>query len=174
MICERCRKRLATLKYTEVVDGKAYARNICDMCLRDLQDDASSGFEIGGDAPSPKHTAAAPVASPVTDLATTSDAVCSVCGTRLSEAVQSRRVGSAACYAEFREALEPVLRSRHPALIHRGKAPGQHSGPEGVLRQLQTKRALLRSALKMENYEEAAALRDEIGSLEAALKPGQN
>ncbi len=165
---------MATLKYTEVVDGKAYARNICDMCLRDLQGDAAIGFELGGDAPSPKHMGGEAQASPVTDLAPTSDSVCSVCGTRLSEAMQTGRVGSAACYAEFRSQLEPLLRSKHPALIHRGKAPGQHAGQDSVLRQLQTKRALLRSALKMENYEEAAALRDDINTLEAALKPGHN
>ena len=38
--------------------------------------------------------------------------------------------------------------------------------------QLQTKRALLRSALKTENYEDAAKLRDEIKGLESALNAG--
>jgi protein-arginine kinase activator protein McsA len=39
---------------------------------------------------------------------------------------------------------------------------------------LQTKRALLRSVLRAENYEEAARLRDEIQSLETGLNMAES
>lgn len=172
MICERCRMRLATLKYTEVINGKAMTRNICETCLREIQGDAAVGFEMAGDAPGPKGVFAETPAEPEVASASVSvvpDKSCDFCGTKLSEVLQTGRVGSAACYEVFRVELEPVLREQHTAAAHRGKTPHETDKREHLRRELQSKRGMMRSALRTENYEEAARLRDAIRAIEESL-----
>jgi protein arginine kinase activator len=172
MICERCRMRLATLKYTEVINGQAMTRNICETCLKEIQGDAAAGFEMAGQAPSPKGifaeaaAEAKPVAASVTVVP---DKSCDFCGTKLSEVLRTGTVGSAACYEEFRAELEPVLREQQVAVMHRGKSPHVTDKREHMRRDLQSKRGMMRSALRTENYEEAARLRDAIRGIEESL-----
>jgi len=164
MLCQKCHKSLATVRYAEVVDGKVTDLNVCPECLARLQS-APSGFELAGAAPTPKRLAAIREAQePVTPAL-----VCRTCGLEVQRALRTNRVGCNSCYATFAEPIEAVLRGLHGALRHRGKVPRVDDRREQVRTQLQTKRALLRSILKMENYEEAAVLRDEIKALEEAL-----
>jgi len=165
VLCERCHKSLATLKYTEVVNGTAHERNICEQCLTALQGDGGSGFEVSGSAPAPKRRRAAESNVDVVR----SGAACTTCGASLREILKSGRVGCHDCYEQFYDEIEPLLVSRHTALRHRGKAPHHDEDRAKYRHELQSKRALLRSALKMESYEEAAVLRDEIRTLEASL-----
>ena len=65
--------------------------------------------------------------------------------------------------------LEAAVRGLQGALHHRGRSPRADDSRDRIRADLQTKRALLRSALKTENYEEAAILRDTIRTLEAQL-----
>ncbi len=168
MLCERCHKRLATLRYSEVIDGKAIARSICQNCLNEIQNDASTGFEMSGAAPAPRHDLFQRMA---TDRLAR-HIVCSSCGLELADALQGGILGCPVCYDSFDDHLPNVLRGIQPGLRHRGKIPSRDASREQLHMQLQTKRALLRSALKTENYEDAARLRDEIRSLESALNAG--
>ena len=168
MLCERCHKRLATLRYSEVIDGKAIARSICQNCLNEIQGDASTGFEMSGAAPPPRHDLLQRVA---TDRLAR-HIVCSACGLQLAEGLQRGILGCPVCYDSFADHLPNVLRGIQPGLRHRGKMPSRDASREQLHMQLQTKRALLRSALKTENYEDAARLRDEIKGLELTLNSG--
>ena len=155
MICERCRMRLATLKYTEVINGKAMTRNICETCLKEIQGDAAAGFEMAGDAPSPKGVfaeVAAEAKPATTGVSVVPDKSCDFCGTKLSDVLRTGMVGSAACYEVFRTELEPVLREQHVAMLHRGKSPHVTDEREHLRRDLQSKRGMLRSALRSEDY----------------------
>lgn len=165
MLCERCHKRSATLRYSEVIDGKAIARNICETCRRDIEGNASLGFEMSGAAPAPR-----PEYFPrFTGDTAPRHVSCPSCGTELAEALKTGRVGCGLCYDTFAEQFGPVLRSVHPSLIHRGRTPRRDDTRERLLMDLQSRRALLRSALKTESFEDAAVLRDEIKRLEASL-----
>lgn len=165
MLCERCHKNLATLKYTEVVNGTAHMRDICAKCLDELDGDAESGFEVSGSAPAPRRR-------PTGDAASDSEkgsVVCTQCGAPLRDILKTGRIGCPACYTQFADELEPVLISRHPALRHRGKTPHEQEDRTRLREELRKRRAMLRSALKMESYEDAAVLRDEIQGLEDSL-----
>jgi protein arginine kinase activator len=94
---------------------------------------------------------------------------CSTCGTLLSEVVEGHRVGCARCYESFGSQIESILYGLHRALRHKGKAFRVDDTRARVRSDLETKRALLRTVLDAENYEEAAALRDEIRCLEEGL-----
>ncbi len=168
MLCERCHKRLATLRYSEVIDGKAIVRNICQGCLTDIEGNASTGFEMSGTAPTPRNELFERMA---TDRVAR-HIVCSACGLALADALHGGLMGCPVCYDSFDEHLLSVVRGMQPGLRHRGKTPVRDTTREQLHMQLQTKRALLRSALKTENYEDAARLRDEIKGLESNLNAG--
>ena len=165
MLCERCHKNLATLKYTEVVNGSAHMRDICASCLEDLNGDAESGFEVSGSAPAPRRRPPRETASE----SVKGSVVCTQCGAPLRDILKTGNIGCPACYTQFAEEIEPILISRHPALRHRGKTPHEQDDRTRLREELRKRRAMLRSALKMESYEEAAVLRDEIQQLEDSL-----
>jgi protein arginine kinase activator len=164
MLCQKCHKNLATIRYAEVVDGKVTDLNVCPTCLSKLQNATSGGFELAPSVPSPKRAALRESAEK-----TATAVVCRECGTELQQALKTNRVGCRSCYGRFAEPLDTVLRNLHGGLRHRGKVPRVDDSRERVRAQIQSKRALLRSSLKMENYEAAAILRDEIRSLEEEL-----
>jgi protein arginine kinase activator len=165
MICQKCHKNTARLRYAEVVDGKVTELHVCESCLQKLQGMPSAGFELSGQAPSPTRF------KWMVDAAQRGETSrsCGSCGAKLSQVLNAGAAGCAACYEEFGEELEPVLRELHFSLRHWGKTPTVSDGDEQRRSDLQTKRSLLRSALQMENYEEAAQLRDAIRSLEEDL-----
>lgn len=166
MLCQRCHKNLATMRYAEVVDGKVSEQHLCSDCMANQQAEGASGFELSGAAPTPSMRQIA-VGAPTAPFA---PRTCRACGTEWQEVVESGRVGCSVCYESFVDQLEPVLREMHFALRHRGKVPHRDDVREQMRADLQTKRALLRSALKTENYEEAAKLRDGIRSIEDSLR----
>lgn len=167
MLCQKCHKSLATVRYAEVIDGKVTDLNVCPECLARLQS-AATGFELAGSAPSPKRLSAVRESEEPAAAAL----VCRSCGMELQRALRVNKLGCPSCYGSFEEPVETVLRGLHGALRHRGKVPRVDDRREQVRTQLQTRRALLRSILKMEKYEEAAVLRDEIKALEEALGAG--
>ena len=167
MLCQRCHKNLASVRYAEVVDGKVTDLHLCQECLSRQQADVAAGFELAGSAPTPKRRPA-PGSRLFSD---TPDArvACRGCGINLHQVLTTGRVGCAVCYESFGIQLEAAVRGLQGALHHRGRSPRVDDSRELIRAGLQTKRALLRSALKTENYEEAATLRDTIRTLEAQL-----
>lgn len=169
MLCQRCHKNLATVRYAEVVDGKVTDLHFCSDCLLRHQESSQTGFELSGPAPAPRHTPAQESGGQQSD-SVVAQRTCSSCGMLLKHAVKTGQVGCSQCYSEFADDLEPMLRAAHTAMRHRGKAPHRDDAREALRAELQTKRALLRTALKMENYEEAAVLRDEIKALDTGMR----
>jgi protein arginine kinase activator len=164
VICERCNKKLATLKFTEVVKGKAILRNICETCMNELQGNPSAAFEMTG-APAAK----VPIVSRRESAPAAAQRECPSCGIALREVAHAGRLGCAECLSAFSGLIEPMVRSLHFAPQHQGKVPQADDSREQLRVDLRSKRALLRTALKMENYEEAAVLRDNIRTLESKL-----
>ncbi|MBI5095577.1 MAG: UvrB/UvrC motif-containing protein [Candidatus Hydrogenedentes bacterium] len=163
MLCQMCHKNLSTVRYAEVVSGKVTDVHLCADCLARYQQNESTGFGLAaGTIPSP-------MSSPPSFDTVIPSRACPSCGTDMTEVLNRGRAGCSVCYESFGEQLDPVLRGLHFALVHRGKIPRQTDSRARARADLQKKRALLRSSLKLENYEEAASLRDEIKTLEESL-----
>ncbi|MBI4557207.1 MAG: hypothetical protein HY706_06450 [Candidatus Hydrogenedentes bacterium] len=166
MLCQKCHKNLATVRYAEVVEGKVADLHLCSECLAKHQNSPATGFELSGAAPSPlKRVPGAAEGAEVLSAQRT----CRACGADLREVMKTGKVGCTVCYESFADVLEPLLRGIHTALRHRGKTPRVDDIREQARSELQAKRALLRSALRAEHYEEAAHLRDAIRELENRL-----
>jgi len=167
MLCQDCHKNLATVRYAEVVDGKVSEQHLCQDCLGRRQESVSSGFQFakpaafrGKAAPAPKAAAADAVEARQS---------CTACNTTLKQILETGQVGCGTCYETFPVQLESLLEGIHVALAHRGKVPRLDDARARLRSDLQAKRGLLKTALTTENYEEAAALRDEIRALETGL-----
>ncbi len=165
MLCARCHKNLATVRYAEVVDGKVTDIHLCAECLSVQQDASASGFELSGPVPAAKAGSRSHVLRPRPRISRT----CKSCGAKLLMVLESGKMGCTNCYEHFSADVEPMLAALHGSTQHVGKASKMGDVRTRMRSDLQTKRALLRSALEMERYEEAAALRDGIRELETVL-----
>jgi len=165
MLCRKCHKNLATVRYAEVVDGKVVDLYLCPECLSSYQDQGAQGFELSGPVPSPRrhhHISQAESESLFSGS-------CPQCGTQFVAVMQAGMVGCSQCYGAFGDKMESLLEGIHMGMRHRGKTPALEDAQVKLHADLQTKRALLRSALSAENYEDAAKLRDAIKDLETRL-----
>ncbi len=164
MICQKCHKNIATIRYAEVIEGKVSERMICPACHQRMEQESRSGFEIAGAAPSPKRMAA----TRASDVRMT-EKFCPACGAQRSDVLKEGKVGCGDCYASFRDDIAQVLHGMHISLQHKGKTLHLNDLREQLRQDLRSSRGLLRSALKTENYEDAAVLRDRIRELEEDL-----
>lgn len=94
------------------------------------------------------------------------DVHCPVCGASFDDIVRSGRAGCAECYHTFSDRLKPVIERIHGEAVHRGKVPGANLPQPRQSSQLVVKRRALREAIDTQNFEYAAALRDQIKALE--------
>lgn len=165
MLCQKCHKRRGTIRYAEVVDGRVTDQLWCKECLAQ-QRSAGEGFELSEVPPTRPNKASI---HRVVSNVVRAQRSCPECETRLQSVLESRQVGCAACYDHFGDELPALFEKLQEYQTHRGKGPQQSDERALIRKDLQAKRALLRSMLRAENYEEAATLRDEIRTLEEGL-----
>lgn len=169
MLCQKCHKKRATIRYAEVVDGHVTDQFWCADCMAQ-QKSAGEGFELAEVPPARPNKASI---QKVVSKVVRAQRACPVCDTRLQSILDTRLLGCADCYEHFADELPALLIRIHDAQTHRGKVAHVSDARTQLRSELQGKRTLLRSMLKAENYEEAAMLRDEIQGLEAGLNaPG--
>ena len=165
MLCQKCHKKRATIRYAEVVDGHVTDQFWCKDCMA-LQRSESDGFELSEvSSARPSKASIHKVVSRVVRAQRT----CPQCETRLQSVLDTKMMGCPACYVQFADEIPALAAKLHEAQVHRGKAPHQTDARTQLRTDLQSKRTLLRSVLKSENYEAAAQLRDEIRALESGV-----
>lgn len=156
--CSHCTKP-ATIHLTQIINNKIHKVDLCDECpykqgVTDPEGFSLADFLVKG----PAGLGADPALQ------------CEVCGMTPADFKKSGRFGCPHCYEAFHEILDPMLANMHKDTVHRGKVP------ERALARLSRKRRLdqlesdLQEAIRDENYEEAARLRDVINQTRAALE----
>jgi protein arginine kinase activator len=98
---------------------------------------------------------------------------CSTCGFSFQQFAQYGRFGCADCYTSFAKQLEPMIRRVHGgATTHTGKVPQRTGGLIKKRKELHGLRDQLQQKIQLEQFEEAAVLRDQIRELELHLEQG--
>ncbi|MDF1729208.1 MAG: UvrB/UvrC motif-containing protein [Sulfitobacter sp.] len=93
--------------------------------------------------------------------------LCPGCGMGQMELRKVGRLGCPQCYDIFNTDLQPTLERIHGAVRHKGRLPGNQSTEErDRMERIQNLRTRLETAIQSEQFEVAADLRDELGSLE--------
>ncbi|MFA5675222.1 MAG: UvrB/UvrC motif-containing protein [Christensenellales bacterium] len=161
MLCDNCLKNTASVHMTSFVNGQMQTLHLCAQCAIKKKsvavmpwlsfNDFLSAFYDGEDA---------------------QDIKCEYCGTTLAGFKKTGKLGCAACYKVFESSIQPVLKGVHINTVHTGKRPGDvvnaAAGTEERPERNKTDelKQKLREAVAVENFEEAARLRDEIAFLE--------
>ena len=101
---------------------------------------------------------------------------CPRCGFTQADFKKSGRLGCPECYQTFAEGLGGLLKTMHKGTRHAGKAPEALRQSRDLSDRMKTLQIKLAKAIKDENFEQAAALRDEIKNLSgptATAKPAK-
>lgn len=160
MKCDQCDNE-ATVHEVTITNGIKGERHLCERCATAVQ------------------PVSLPIAQALTQVVATharaamKPGACPACGLTFAEFKQHGLLGCPDCYAAFESSLAPLLERAHEGgVAHTGKRP-QHAGevpndpkPESAvlerLERLQRIRRELELAIKAEQYERAAKLRDEL------------
>ena len=163
MLCDQCLKNAATVHMTTFVNGQVKTVHLCGQCTAKKKGTVAIPWFSFND-----------FFSAFYDEEEGSDVVCEGCGTTLANFTKEGRLGGARCYKTFESSLMPILKSIHMNTRHTGKRPGEavvvEPGREAALSEVEQRKEQLkkklREAVAVENYEEAARLREEIALLE--------
>jgi protein arginine kinase activator len=169
VICSDCGKREAAVAYTEFSGGRAATWNLCEECATRRGVSASLSSLSG-----PLVNILAGLLEDVgRDEGGPAGPVCGACGMGLGEFRRVGRLGCSACYEAFREELAPLLRRIHGSVEHAGRVPASLEPIEGPRREIARMRVELERAVRCEEYERAASLRDAIREREEVLRGGR-
>lgn len=158
MLCEKCGKNEAVYNYSENINGKKKTLFLCRDCAPSESALGSSILSSLFGAVSTDHIYNRQRRSD------TDEKKCPVCGIGLYEIGKTGKVGCAECYRTFRSELSSAIKRIHGNAVYRGSTPKAHTEKTENNREEQLRREL-KEAIDGENYERAAALRDELRSL---------
>jgi protein arginine kinase activator len=94
--------------------------------------------------------------------------VCQSCGLSYAEFKRQGRLGCAECYSSFHDELLPLIRRIHDAVQHVGRTASGGRKQAQMKMNVQRLREALSGAIQDEDYEKAAALRDQLRRTEEA------
>lgn len=158
MMCDICLKNPATTHIKKVVNGVAKEKHLCSYCA------AKEGYSNFGNLSFANMLASVFSENHSNNLIATRR--CECCGASFSDIAQSGKVGCSECYEVFKEQLLPSLGRLHGKTVHVGKVPNEQEVTENVSDKIEILRKSLNEAIKNEEFEKAAELRDEIKALE--------
>lgn len=164
MICDICGKKEATVHLTEIINDQMTKLNLCEECARD------KGVEME------EHFGLSELLAGLTDMGTTVEpevaitTKCTNCGLTYQNFRKIGRLGCSECYDAFKKELAPLLKRIHGADRHIGKVPLKGGKTVKDTRTLQDLKIQLEKAIQMEEFEEAAKLRDKIRDFEKKTK----
>jgi protein arginine kinase activator len=157
MVCDSCGERDAVVHLTQVVDNEMTQVHLCEKCAAD------KGVETTVAAPKTPLTALLQSVQQQMVSGSTDQARCGFCQATYKDFRASGRLGCARCYSAFEPQLRDLLQRVHGATRHTGRAYGPPA-PEQLQRAstVLELREQLRRAIELEQFEQAAKLRDQL------------
>jgi protein arginine kinase activator len=151
-LCDECGLNPANIHLTQIMQNETHVFHLCDECARkkginiSVQDDNFNEEEP-----------AAPQAP---------DKQCSHCGLKFSDYKTNGWLGCPSCYHAFETEIDNLLVQVHGSSIHKGKKyHGVGSGGNSTAGEIKRLRHELANAIKNEEFEQAAIIRDAIHNL---------
>jgi protein arginine kinase activator len=170
MKCENCKKNDATIHFTQVKDGKIVSYNLCQECaekfgMKTAKFDSKQQPAFTPDAKSEVLSELLQSKGP------DDNDKCPACHSTLEDIKTNGRLGCGQCYFTFENQIDVLLRRIQASSFHVGRRTSKLDdrvyNDQVTIRKLKKK---LSDAVKKEDYEEAARLRDEIISIEKRLE----
>lgn len=160
MLCSKCKLREATSHIHSVVNGVVSDTYLCSECAAKVKTPSFTDDNIFKMLSSMLYNDTASSVKKVS---------CDGCGVTLDEISRTGRVGCGKCYETFKKEIEPALIKIHGRTAHIGKRPYEEvtaeTKPQGEISVKEQLKIKLAEAVKNEEYEKAAVLRDELKRL---------
>ena len=179
MLCQNCNKNEATTYYKENINGQTRELHLCPECAAKLTGGAPAFGSFFSDPFFPNPFGSSFFSEPFGSMLQSpfggaAQAIgggrrCPTCGMTESELRRTGRAGCSDCYKNFSDILLPYIKKLHGAAAHVGATPPP-AADQPKADPVEGLKAKLNDAVKAENYEEAARLRDEIRRLEGEQK----
>jgi len=181
-MCDDCQVNPAIVHLTHVEDGEAQIFNLCEDCARRRGIPIPDGDTLMRGLEALAHAAGASLGKThvkltvkpanevreekrekVEERAAEKEVICPNCGMKLSAFRSSGWLGCAECYGAFDEQIERVLVQVHGSGSHKGKVYGEAGAAQrGGKRDVEGLRRDLEAAIRREEFELAATIRDAI------------
>lgn len=162
MLCDICGKKEATVHLTEIINDQMTKLHLCEDCGKKKGTEMEEHFGLAD-----LLAGLADLGTPVT-TAKEKKLKCPSCGLTYSDFKRIGKLGCGQCYETFKSYLVPLLKRIHGSDRHMGKMPGKKGKlprtKEAV--NIEDLKRRLKRAVELEEFEEAARLRDEIQKYE--------
>jgi protein arginine kinase activator len=160
--CDRCGNAEAAIHFTQIQNNETTTRHLCEGCA------AALGLDSGAGATAPLADFLAQMGKAMQGETATAAGTCPACGLSLADFKRTGRLGCSRCWSVFEPSLKGLLRKLHGGTQHVGKVylPADPTAVDRSARINSLRRSLQR-AVDEEDFERAAALRDQIRRLEA-------
>ena len=162
MVCDVCKTNQSTVFLTQIVDGKMQKVNLCESCSKEKGVTDPTGFAL---------------ADLLLGLGKAQDIEkgglsqkCPVCGFSQADFKKTGRLGCAHCYDIFAESLASLLKAMHKGTDHVGKVPARILRTQQTDAKMKDLERSLEKAVRAEDYESAAEIRDQIKQLETRMQ----
>ncbi len=168
MFCEECKKNPATVHLTQVFNGQKSETHLCEACASQKSGfifDLANKFSI----PNLLGSMFESNYSVQEVLSNTLPSNCPNCGTSFMDIRQSGKLGCSECYRVYAQGLEASLRRIHGNGQHLGKIPLRGGEKVLIKKQIELLKNKLQQAIRDEQYEEAAKIRDSVMDMESRL-----
>ena len=159
-LCENCKKNMATVHLTEIRGGNKEELHICEECAKELKVPHKQPVSVN-DLLGVLLEKVPSESGGIDD-----DVTCPECGITFADFKKKGRFGCANDYKVFGGNLVPILEKIHGSSKYIGKVPASQDAEPVFLRELLSLRKRLKEAIKAEEYEEAARIRDRINEIE--------
>jgi len=170
MLCDICGKNQATVHLTEIVDNEVTELHLCEECARAKSIEMEQQFGLGDLLAGLAEFAKGIEPTESTKLK------CPNCELSYDDFKKIGKLGCSQCYTTFKKYLSPLLKKIHGSHKHIGKAPVKlaHTLNNRKSLTLEELRQKLQRAIEMEEFEEAARIRDQIRELEKKQNKDEN
>jgi len=161
MLCDMCGKNEATVHLTEIINDQMTKLHLCEACAKKKSAQMEEHFGLDS------------LLAGLVDLGRPMESVkdkrlkCPSCGLTYNDFKKLGRLGCDRCYETFKEYLVPLFKRIHGSDFHTGKMPrrkGRAARPKKV--NVEELKRRLKRAIELEEFEEAAQLRDKIKKYE--------
>ena len=167
MLCDICGNKEATVHLTEIVNDKVTKLHLCEECAKE------KGVEME------EHFGLSDLLAGLADLGTNNvepevmdTTKCPSCKFTYQDFKKVGRLGCSECYEAFKNQLAPLLKRIHGADRHVGKVSLTVGKTVKDTKTIQDLKMKMEKAIQLEEFEEAARIRDQIKEMEKKAKNG--
>ena len=166
MTCDNCKKESAVVSIEQIINGKKIEQNLCYTCSLDYDiDPLAAPMMLSHIIKHMFFMNSSGIKNPFGESIEDSNIKCENCETTLSEFKRQTKLGCYNCYEAFEKEIMKVFKNIQRSTSHVGKIPQKSESSIKIVRAIKTLEKEQEEAIKHEEYEQAAILRDRIRAL---------